>query len=103
MNAELTSGSSPGLSLLILDVQEARPFDISFTADNYRAPSTGSEQGTASASYTNILGLGDRLSGSFSLSEGLNLYDIGYEVPINASNGIVRARLTIAIAAIAAL
>ena len=92
VNAELTSGSSPGLSLLILDVQEARPFDISFTADNYRAPSIGSEEGTISASYTNILGLGDRLSGSFSISEGLNLYDIGYEVPINASNGTIRTR-----------
>ncbi|MBE9067360.1 ShlB/FhaC/HecB family hemolysin secretion/activation protein [Leptolyngbya cf. ectocarpi LEGE 11479] len=92
VNAELTSGSSPGLSLLILDVQEADPFTISFTADNYRAPSIGSEQGTISADYTNILGLGDRLSGSFSLSEGLNLYDIGYEVPINARNGTVRAR-----------
>ncbi|MEM7062101.1 MAG: ShlB/FhaC/HecB family hemolysin secretion/activation protein [Cyanobacteria bacterium P01_B01_bin.77] len=92
VNAELTSGSSPGLSLLILDVQEADPFTISLTADNYRAPSIGSEQGTISADYTNILGLGDRLSGAFSLSEGLNLYDIGYEVPINARNGTVRAR-----------
>ncbi|MFG6107654.1 ShlB/FhaC/HecB family hemolysin secretion/activation protein [Leptothoe sp. EHU-05/26/07-4] len=92
VNAELTSGSSPGLSLLILDIQEADPFAISFTADNYRAPSIGSEQGTIAANYTNILGLGDRLSGSFSLSEGLDLYDVSYEVPINASNGTVRAR-----------
>ena len=92
VNAELTSGSSPGLSLLILDIQEARPFDVVFTADNYRAPSIGSEEGTIAADYTNILGLGDRLSGAFSFSEGLDLFDFSYEVPINAANGTVTAQ-----------
>ena len=92
VNAELASGSSPGLSLLILDVQEARPLNAALTFDNYRAPSIGSEEGTITADYTNILGLGDRLSGSFSVSEGLDLFDFSYEVPINARNGTIAAR-----------
>ncbi|MEO1347870.1 MAG: ShlB/FhaC/HecB family hemolysin secretion/activation protein [Cyanobacteria bacterium J06635_15] len=92
VNAELTAGSAPGLSLLILDIQEANAFSMAFAADNYRAPSIGSEEGTISADYTNILGIGDRLSGAFSFSEGLDLYDIRYEVPINASNGTIQAR-----------
>ncbi len=92
VNAELTVGRTSGLSLLILEAQEADAFDLSFTVDNYRAPSIGSEEGTVAASYANIFGIGDRLSGAFSLSEGLELYDVGYEVPINALNGTVQAR-----------
>ncbi|NEP19824.1 MAG: ShlB/FhaC/HecB family hemolysin secretion/activation protein [Leptolyngbya sp. SIO4C1] len=92
VNAELTAGSAPGLSLLILDVQEADPFDLAFAADNYRAPSIGSEEGTISAGYANLLGIGDRLSGAFSFSEGLTLYDVRYEVPINAADGTLQAR-----------
>ena len=93
VDAELASGTAPGLNLLILDLEEADSFDLSFTVDNYRSPSIGSEEGTIAANYSNILGIGDRLSGAFSLSEGLTLYDLGYEVPITASNGTVQVRV----------
>ncbi len=92
VNAELATGSAAGLSLLILEVQEADVFDIDFGVDNYRAPSIGAEEGTIAASYNNLFGIGDRLSGAFSLSEGLTLYDLGYKVPINASNGTMQVR-----------
>ena len=94
VNAELTAGSSPGLSLLILDVQETPAFEASLGVDNYRAPSIGSTEGLVAGSYRNLLGLGDRASGSFNLSEGLNLYDVSYELPFNASNGTLRARFS---------
>ena len=93
VNAELTSGSAPGLNLLILDVAETDSFDLSLGFDNYRSPSIGSEEGTISSSYRNLFGIGDRLSGSLSLSEGLTLYDLGFEVPFNASNGTVQVRV----------
>ena len=94
VNAELTAGSAPGLSLLILDVQEAPVLEASLGVDNYRAPSIGSTEGLIAGSYRNLLGVGDRASGSFNLSEGLNLYDVSYELPFNVSNGTMRARFS---------
>ena len=87
VDAELTAGSGPGLSVLILDLTKANPFFANLSTDNYRSPSIGSLQGTANISYANALGFGDRINTSYGLTEGLDTYNVGYTLPINGLNG----------------
>ncbi|MEM9809284.1 MAG: ShlB/FhaC/HecB family hemolysin secretion/activation protein [Cyanobacteria bacterium P01_D01_bin.56] len=92
VNAELTAGNGPGKSLLILDLQEANTFDLSLSADNYRSPSIGSEGLNLGVNISHPLGIGDNLSASYGTTDGLDLYDINYSIPVNAQNGTVRLR-----------
>ncbi|HEY9878507.1 MAG TPA: POTRA domain-containing protein, partial [Leptolyngbyaceae cyanobacterium] len=92
VNAELTAGSAPGQTLLILDLAEADPFLANFGVDNNRAPSIGSMQGTASLTHLNVLGLGDQLSLSGGYTEGLKLYNVSYALPLNAYDGTLEIR-----------
>ncbi|MEM1309414.1 MAG: ShlB/FhaC/HecB family hemolysin secretion/activation protein [Cyanobacteria bacterium P01_H01_bin.153] len=90
VDAELTAGTGPGQSILILDLAEADPFFASLGANNYRSPSIGSLQGTASVNHLNVLGFGDRFSASYDLTEGLDTFDINYAVPVNGLDGTVQ-------------
>lgn len=92
VNAELIPGTTAGKNILQVKVQEAPAFHAGIGIDNYRPPSIGSDQATIFLSHDNLFGFGDRLSGQYWLSEGLNLYDISYEIPINALDGTVKAR-----------
>jgi hemolysin activation/secretion protein len=87
VNAELTAGSTPGRNILILDVKEASAFHVGIGGDNYRPPSIGSTQASIFASHDNLLGFGDRLSGEYGITEGLDLYNLNYSLPVNAYNG----------------
>lgn len=92
VNAELTAGNGPGKSLLILDLEEADTFALSLSADNYRSPSIGSEGANIGLGVSHPLGLGDNLTLSYGITEGLDLYDISYSIPVNARDGTVRFR-----------
>lgn len=92
VNAELTAGNGPGKSLLILDLQEANTFDLSLSADNYRSPSIGSTGINLGVNISHPLGIGDNLSASYGTTDGLDLYDINYAVPVNAQDGTLRFR-----------
>ena len=91
INAELTAGAQPGESLLILDLEETKPFSAIASANNTRSPSVGSEELSLSASYRNLIGAGEVVSASYGLTEGLDLYNVGFSIPINASDGSVSA------------
>lgn len=92
VNAELTAGSTPGQSILIVNLQEAPAFHGNLGVDNYRPPSVGSTEGTVSLSHDNLLGWGDRFYGEYDKTEGLDFYDLRYSVPINADDGTVGIR-----------
>ena len=92
VNAELTAGTQPGRSLLILDLKETRAFNFLADANNNRSPSIGSEGLNFSANYRNLLGIGDVLSASYGFTEGLDLYDVGLSLPLNASDGTLSLR-----------
>lgn len=92
VNAELTAGSTPGQSILIVNLQEAPAFHSTLGVDNYRPPSVGSTEGTISLSHDNLVGWGDRFYGEYDKTEGLDFYDIRYDVPINAQDGTVGIR-----------
>lgn len=90
VNAELTAGSGPGKSLLILDLEEADTFRLTLSADNYRSPSIGSRGLNAGLTVSHPLGLGDRFRASYGTTEGLDLYDISYAIPVNAKDGTLQ-------------
>ncbi|HEY9764313.1 MAG TPA: ShlB/FhaC/HecB family hemolysin secretion/activation protein [Trichocoleus sp.] len=92
VSAELTAGSAPGQTLLILDLTEADPFLANFGVDNNRAPSIASLQGTTSLTHLNVLGLGDQLSVGGGFTEGLKLYTVSYALPLNAYDGTLEVR-----------
>jgi hemolysin activation/secretion protein len=92
VNAELTAGSSPGQNVLQVRLREAPTLGVELLADNAQSPSIGSYQAGISASYTNILGVGDRLSAQYGITEGLDLYDVSYSIPVNPREGTLTLR-----------
>lgn len=87
INAELTAGDGPGKSLLILDIQETDTFGAALTGNNHRSPSIGSAGADISLTLNNPLGRGDSLTASYGRTEGLNLYDLSYFIPVNGRGG----------------
>ncbi|MUL35021.1 ShlB/FhaC/HecB family hemolysin secretion/activation protein [Gloeocapsopsis dulcis] len=92
VNAELTAGSTAGRNILQVSLQEAPPFTAGLTTDNRQSPSIGSLQGSVFATHNNLLGFGDRLSAEYGITEGLDIYDINYTIPVNASNSTLGLR-----------
>jgi hemolysin activation/secretion protein len=92
VDAELTAGTVSGQNILQMNVQEAPPLQASVLADNSQSPSIGSEQLSVSASYTNLIGVGDRLTAGYGLTEGLDAYDVSYAMPLNARDGTLTLR-----------
>lgn len=87
ISTTLAPGTTTGGSILNVKVQQAVPFKASVSVDNGRAPSVGRLRQQISVSQVNLLGLGDRLQAGYNRSEGSNGWDVGYSLPINASNG----------------
>jgi hemolysin activation/secretion protein len=92
VDAELGAGSSPGRSILGVTIQESFPLDVAVSIDNYQSPSIGSNQAAIEASYHNIIGIGDRFSVQYGITEGLQLYDYSYTIPINPRDGTLTLR-----------
>jgi len=92
VNAELVAGSNPGSNILRVSLKEAPALHGAFAVDNNQSPSTGSVQGSVEVSHDNLLGFGDRYSAQYGRTEGLDLYDINYTIPVNARNGILSFR-----------
>jgi len=87
VQAELSSGTSPRLSILTLNIQEAPPFTAKATIENRDSPSVGEIRGTLSLADHNLLGFGDRLSFDYGVSKGINIYNIGYDIPLTPHEG----------------
>ncbi len=92
VTAELTAGSTTGRNILRLDLQEAPAFHAGMIVDNYQSPSIGSIQGRVFANHDNLLGFGDRLTAEYGRTDGLNLYDLGYTLPLLGRNGTFNLR-----------
>lgn len=92
VNAELVAGSNPGSNILRVSLKEAPAFHAAIGVDNKQSPSIGSLQGSVEVSHDNVLGFGDRLAAQYGRTEGLDLYDINYTIPINARNGALNFR-----------
>ena len=84
VNAELTAGSTPGQNILQVQLQEAPALNAGIVIDNNQSPTIGSLQGSIFTTYNNLLGVGDQFSAQYGLTEGLDIYDLGYTIPLNA-------------------
>lgn len=92
VQAELTAGTSPGRNVLIVKLKEAPPLNAALAIDNREVPSVGSVGGTAALGYNNLLGLGDRVQALVGITQGVNSYNLSYEIPVNARNGTLGFR-----------
>nr|MDZ8058207.1 ShlB/FhaC/HecB family hemolysin secretion/activation protein [Nostoc sp. EkiNYC01] len=92
VNAELIPGSSPGLNILRVELKEAPAFHGGIVIANNQSPSIGSVQGSVFLVHDNFTGFGDQLSLEYGLTEGLNIYNINYKLPVNAKNGTFNVR-----------
>lgn len=92
VQAELTAGTTPGLSVLKLNLTEAPPITSAVLLDNQGTPSTGSFGGSAILNHNNVFGFGDRFSSAFGITEGSRSNNFSYEIPLNARDGTLSLR-----------
>ena len=90
ITADLQAGIQPGINTLVITVVEAESFDATYSFDNNRSPSVGSARHQIRLTEGNLLGLGDRLSLGYGLTEGSDAFDVDYTLPINPYNGTLR-------------
>ncbi len=82
MEGRLSPGLTPGQSILDLKVERARAYQLSISANNYRPPSTGAEQGELFGLLRNLTGFGDTLDFSTSVSAGSVSGSGGFSIPV---------------------
>ncbi len=87
VNAELIAGSNPGLNILQVKVKEAPAFHTGIVIANNQSPSIGSIQGSLFVSHDNLVGFGDQFYAEYGITDGLDIYNISYRMPVNARNG----------------
>ncbi len=89
VSAELTAGKRPGSNILLLEIEEADAFSTTLEINNYRPPSIGEIQGRVNITHNNLFGFGDRFRTEYNFTEGLDLYNFGYSLPINSYDGTI--------------
>ena len=87
ISAELAAGTEPGLSILEVQVKEAKTFRTQFAVENNRSPSVGTTRRRVQASEANLLGFGDSLTLTYNNTDGSNGGDLNYTFPVNPRNG----------------
>ncbi|MEP0799466.1 ShlB/FhaC/HecB family hemolysin secretion/activation protein [Funiculus sociatus GB2-A5] len=92
VQAELTAGTAPGLSVLTLSLKETPPITTAFLLENRESPSVGEIRGTVAASHNNLLGYGDRFAAEYGLTEGIVSYSLSYDIPVNSLDGTLSLR-----------
>ncbi|MEM6714042.1 MAG: ShlB/FhaC/HecB family hemolysin secretion/activation protein [Cyanobacteria bacterium P01_C01_bin.147] len=89
ISAELATGTQVGGSLLNVQVQEARSFNVQVALDNGRSPTVGSFRRQASFENINLRGYGDALRVAYSNTDGSNTADVSYAVPVSPANTLI--------------
>ncbi|MFE1745008.1 ShlB/FhaC/HecB family hemolysin secretion/activation protein [Coleofasciculus sp. H7-2] len=87
LSAELTAGTQPGSSLLIVEVEEAKTLHLDLSLNNNRSPNIGTFERRLELTQANLFGQGDGLNFGYSNTEGSNTFDASYTYPINPRNG----------------
>lgn len=87
VNSELIPSNRSGYNILMVQLKEANNFNTGVYTANNRSPSIGSTEGGLFTSYNNLLGIGDRISAEYGITEGLDVFAINYAIPINSLDG----------------
>lgn len=93
LQAELSAGTRPGLSVLTVRVQEDQSLSALLRLDNERNSSVGSQRRILQINHANLLGFGDRFNVQYYNTDGSNaLDDLSYSIPVNPTNGTIGLR-----------
>ena len=90
ISAQLSAGSSAGLSVLEVEFKQAKSFNTTINLENSRSPSIGSFQRQVFVREGNVTGRGDVLSLGYSNTDGSNSFDGSYIFLLNSQNGTLR-------------
>ncbi len=93
LQATLTPGSGPGKSDLIIQVEEAPSLGAELLLDNNRSPSVGSFRRQIQVNEGNLTGLGDNFAVAYSNTNGSNLGNLSYSLPLNPKGGTLGLNL----------
>ena len=92
MNARLSPGAQAGEALLDIDVQRARPYQLTAAWNNYRPPSIGERSLELSGWLRNLTGYGDvleaELQNATEDSSGARLR-LDWQLPLNAAGSFL--------------
>lgn len=86
LNARVLPGANLGEAVLDIEVQRARPYQLSAHVNNYRPPSVGANTTTLSGWVRNFTQVGDVLEASVQDSaqgEAGRRYGVGWHLPLN--------------------
>ena len=94
LHGSLVPGSAPGEAVLELEVERARPWELSLRTDNHRPPSTGAERIYLGGTVRNLTGFGDSLTfhGGFADLEQGREGSLEFRVPLNAQDTTLQLR-----------
>jgi hemolysin activation/secretion protein len=87
VSAELKTGTQLGTNILAVKIVEAKSFNVRLSLDNSAPPNIGQLMRQVEVSDRNLLGLGDRISATYGNTDGRNLYNLNYTLPVNPYNG----------------
>jgi hemolysin activation/secretion protein len=90
IGTELVSGQQPGTSIVQVNVSESPNWQAGVNIANNRTPSVGEIQAQVGISQNNLTGAGDGIGVTVAKSEGSNLFDLSYTLPLNPTNGTLR-------------
>jgi hemolysin activation/secretion protein len=92
IGTELVSGQQPGTSIVQVNISESPNWQAGVNIANNRTPSVGEIQAQVGISQNNLTGAGDAIGLTVGKSEGSNLFDLSYTLPLNPTNGTVRVQ-----------
>lgn len=94
VEASLKPGDGIDKNILQVRVTEAKPWEMTVSADNYSPPSVNSERFGMAFRYRNLTGWGDDffVGYNFTKENGADAFDIRYRIPLNAENGTLQLR-----------
>jgi len=91
VSATLKKGDTANRNIVVINVEETRPFFGKFEVNNYSAPSVGSEKMELDLNYANLTGNGDQIYVNYehTFAGGLDDIILGYNLPVNRLDGNV--------------
>lgn len=83
INAVISPGLKFGEANLDLEINEARPYQISLKYNNHGSPGIGSYRGEIALAHYNLTGcLGDSLELNYKETKGFDDYSVNYTIPL---------------------
>ncbi len=90
IGTELVSGQQLGTSIVQVNIKESPNWQTGVNIANNRTPSVGEIQTQIGVAQNNLTGAGDAIGVTLAKSEGSNILDFNYTLPLNPRNGTLR-------------